>query len=45
MADRLLVLSRGRVVFSGTLAELRAARAESSLEEVFLELTAEGDEA
>ena len=39
MADRLLVLSSGRAVFSGTLEELRAARGAASLEEVFLALT------
>ena len=39
MADRLLVLSSGRAVFSGTLEELREARGAASLEEVFLALT------
>ena len=39
MADRLLVLSSGRAVLSGTLEELREARGAASLEEVFLALT------
>lgn len=41
LAHRLLVLNHGRAVFHGTLEEVRQARGDSTLEEVFLELTAE----
>lgn len=40
LADRLLVLDRGRRVFLGSLAEARAASARSNLEEVFFAITA-----
>lgn len=47
LADRLLIMDRGRAVFSGTLAEARATLAAdpgSSLEEIFLAATrGEGD--
>jgi len=39
MCDRMLVLDRGRLVASGTIDELRARRADGSLEDVFLEVT------
>ena len=44
LADRLLILDRGRRVFLGTLAEARAASSRSNLEEVFFAITGEGDE-
>lgn len=40
MADRMLVLHRGRLVASGAVEELRARRPGGSLEEVFLDVTA-----
>jgi len=40
MCDRMLVLDRGRLVASGTIDELRARRADGSLEDVFLDVTA-----
>ncbi len=47
LADRILILDRGRRVFLGTLAEARASlvdHAGSSLEEVFFAVTGEGAE-
>jgi len=43
IADRIGIIDRGRLIFLGTLGELREARSrqESSLEQLFLELTAE----
>ncbi len=44
LCDRIVIMHRGRAVASGTMAELRGlahARADSTLEEVFLQLTAE----
>jgi ABC-2 type transport system ATP-binding protein len=41
LCDRVVILRRGRVVASGTLASLRGARADATLEDVFLELTRE----
>ena len=42
LADRIGIIQRGRLIAEGTLAELRARAggAHSSLEDVFLELTA-----
>ncbi len=40
LCDRVVILERGRVLASGTLAELRGARGDATLEDVFLELTA-----
>ncbi len=40
--DRVVMLRRGRIVASGTLAELRGARGDATLEQLFLELAAEG---
>ncbi|MCC6350725.1 MAG: ABC transporter ATP-binding protein [Candidatus Eisenbacteria bacterium] len=42
--DRVVMLRRGRVVASGTLAELRGARGDATLETLFLELAAERTE-
>ena len=42
LCDRVVILSAGRVIAQGTLEELRGARAERSLEDVFLELGREG---
>ena len=39
LCDRVVILRRGRVIASGTLASLRGARADATLEDVFLELT------
>ena len=44
LCDRVVMLHRGRVVAAGTLAELRAGRADATLEDVFLAL-ARGDAA
>ncbi len=41
LCDRVVMLRRGRVVASGTLAELRGARGDATLETLFLELAAE----
>lgn len=45
MADRIGLIGRGRLIAEGTLAELRVrvGRGETSLEDVFLTLTAEGE--
>jgi ABC-2 type transport system ATP-binding protein len=43
LASRLLIMDRGRAVFSGTLAEARATRGSGSLEEIFLAVTGEGE--
>jgi ABC-2 type transport system ATP-binding protein len=40
--DRVVMLRRGRVVASGTLAQLRGGRGDATLETLFLELAAEG---
>ncbi|MFI5372482.1 MAG: ABC transporter ATP-binding protein [Candidatus Eisenbacteria bacterium] len=42
LCDRVVILRRGRVVATGTLETLRGARLDATLEDVFLELTAEG---
>ena len=42
LCDRVVILRAGRVVAQGTLDELRGARGERSLEDVFLELGREG---
>lgn len=39
LCDRIVMLRRGRVIASGTLAELRGERANATLEELFLELS------
>ena len=39
MCDRMLVIDRGRLVAGGTIDELRARRADGSLEDVFLDVT------
>jgi ABC-type multidrug transport system ATPase subunit len=39
MCDRMLVIDRGRLVAAGTVEELRARRADGSLEDVFLDVT------
>ena len=47
MAERIGVLAEGRLIAEGTLADLRrqAGRGDSSLEDIFLHLTAEADAA
>jgi ABC-2 type transport system ATP-binding protein len=47
MAERIGVIARGRLVAEGTLADLRrqAGRGDSSLEDIFLDLTAEASAA
>ncbi len=42
LCDRVVILHRGRKLAAGTLAELRGARADATLEDVFLALTREG---
>ena len=42
LCDRVAILHRGRLVAEGSLAELRGARAQATLEDVFLELTGAG---
>ncbi|MFL5297089.1 MAG: ABC transporter ATP-binding protein [Phenylobacterium sp.] len=46
MADRIGIIAQGRLVADGTLADLRArtGEARATLEDLFLELTGEGDE-
>ncbi len=39
MCDRMLMIDRGRLVASGTIDELRARRADGSIEDVFLDVT------
>ncbi len=39
MCDRMLMIDHGRLVASGTIDELRARRADGSIEEVFLDVT------
>jgi ABC-2 type transport system ATP-binding protein len=41
MCDRMMVLDHGRLVASGTIEELRARRGDGSIEEVFLDVTAQ----
>jgi ABC-2 type transport system ATP-binding protein len=41
--DRIVIIDHGRVVADGTLAELRAASGEGSLERIFNKLTAQSD--
>lgn len=45
IADRIAIIHRGRLIFVGTVEELRAFRAtdHASLEDIFLELTAEDE--
>jgi ABC-2 type transport system ATP-binding protein len=45
MADRIGIIARGRLIADGTLAELRARTGEqrATLEDLFLELTGEGE--
>lgn len=44
LCDRLAIINRGKIVFMGTLAELKALRgADGSLEKLFLELVDEGE--
>lgn len=42
LCDRVVILKHGRVIAQGTLAELRGAHGERSLEDVFLALGSEG---
>ena len=44
LCDRVVMLRRGRVVASGTIAELRGTRGDATLETLFLELAAERPE-
>ena len=44
LADRLLIIDRGRRVFLGSLGEARAASSRSNLEEVFFAITGGDDE-
>ena len=39
MVDRVMIIDKGRIVASGTMAELRASGGKGSLEDIFLELT------
>lgn len=46
LCDRLAIINRGAIVFTGTLAELKAREgADGSLEKLFLELVDDGEEA
>jgi ABC-2 type transport system ATP-binding protein len=43
LAERISIISRGRIIAQGTMAELRGASAQgATLEDIFLELTREG---
>jgi ABC-2 type transport system ATP-binding protein len=44
LCDRVAILHRGRLLAQGTLAELRGARQQATLEDVFLELTREAED-
>ena len=39
MCDRVVIINKGEIVASGTLAELRARQGQGSLEDIFLRLT------
>lgn len=43
MCDRVVIIDHGRIVASGTLAELRARQGQGSLEDIFLSLTGGAD--
>ncbi|MBM3496321.1 MAG: hypothetical protein FJX72_18665 [Armatimonadetes bacterium] len=47
MCDRFGIINKGRLIASGTMAELRGAAASesSSLEDIFLQLTDTGEQA
>ncbi len=46
LCDRLSIVNKGKIVFTGTLSELKALQGtDSSLESLFLELVGEGEEA
>jgi ABC-2 type transport system ATP-binding protein len=41
LCDNVCIIARGRMLFAGTLDELKAAHPALSLEQIFLELTAD----
>ena len=43
MCDRVIIINEGEIVASGTMAELRHLRGESSLEDIFLSVTGGAD--
>jgi len=46
LCDRLAIINKGKIVFTGTLAELKAREgSDESLESIFLELVDDGEEA
>ncbi|RKX37620.1 MAG: ABC transporter ATP-binding protein, partial [Thermotogae bacterium] len=44
ICDRIGIISKGRLRFVGTVSELREARGQGTLEELFLEVTGSGTE-
>ena len=45
LAERISIISRGRIAAQGTMAELRARSGEATLEDIFLALTREPGDA
>jgi ABC-2 type transport system ATP-binding protein len=43
LCDRVAILFKGRLAASGTLAELKGAKGEATLEQIFLEMTGGDD--
>ena len=39
ICDRIAIISKGKILFIGTVQEIRKAKGEQSLEKIFLEVT------